>query len=205
MNKAPVSANNAAASHNVNSNNTNKTSQRPQTQGNSSKDSNPEEPIDERLAGIEPRIIEMIRNEIMHRVDNITWESIAGLEHAKNSIKEIVVWPMLRPDIFKGLRGPPKGLLLFGPPGTGKTMIGKCIASQAKATFFSISASSLTSKWVGEGEKMVRALFAVARCSQPAVIFIDEIDSLLTQRTDGEFEASRRIKTEFLVQFVNLI
>jgi fidgetin-like protein 1 len=163
----------------------------------------PEEPVDERLAGIEPRLIEMIRNEIMHRVDNITWESIAGLEHAKNSIKEIVVWPMLRPDIFKGLRGPPKGLLLFGPPGTGKTMIGKCIASQAKATFFSISASSLTSKWVGEGEKMVRALFAVARCSQPAVIFIDEIDSLLTQRTDGEFEASRRIKTEFLVQFVS--
>jgi len=164
-------------------------------------DSNPEEPVDERLAGIEPRLIEMIRNEIMHKVDHITWDSIAGLGHAKASIKEIVVWPMLRPDLFTGLRGPPKGLLLFGPPGTGKTMIGKCIASQAKATFFSISASSLTSKWVGEGEKMVRALFAVARCSQPSVIFIDEIDSLLTQRTDGEFEASRRIKTEFLVQF----
>ena len=197
MNKAPLAASN-------NNNNNNKTLQKSQAQGNgnSAKDSIPDEPIDERLAGIEPRIIDMIRNEIMHRVDNITWESIAGLEHAKNSIKEIVVWPMLRPDIFKGLRGPPKGLLLFGPPGTGKTMIGKCIASQAKATFFSISASSLTSKWVGEGEKMVRALFAVARCSQPAVIFIDEIDSLLTQRTDGEFEASRRIKTEFLVQFV---
>lgn len=108
---------------------------------------------------------------------------------------------MQRPDIFTGLRGPPKGLLLFGPPGTGKTMIGKCIASQVKATFFSISASSLTSKWVGEGEKLVRALFTVARCHQPAVVFIDEIDSVLTQRTDGEFEASRRIKTEFLVQF----
>jgi len=90
--------------------------------------------------------------------------------------------------------------IFFLVKGTGKTLIGKCIASQAKATFFSISASSLTSKWVGEGEKMVRALFAVARCHQPAVIFIDEIDSLLSQRTDGEMEANRRIKTEFLVQ-----
>ena len=80
-------------------------------------------------------------------------------------------------------------------------MIGKCIASQANATFFSISASSLTSKWVGESEKMMRALFAVARCHQPAVIFIDEIDSMLCARTDGEVESSRRLKTEFLVQF----
>jgi SpoVK/Ycf46/Vps4 family AAA+-type ATPase len=157
--------------------------------------------IDPRLKGIDEKLLETIKNEIIHRVDAVSWDQIAGLEHAKNTIKEIVIWPMLRPDIFTGLRGPPKGLLLFGPPGTGKTLIGKCIASQSKATFFSISASSLTSKWVGEGEKLVRALFAVARTLQPAVIFIDEIDSLLTQRTDGEFEASRRIKTEFLVQF----
>ena len=204
MNKAPPATNTNSNTNNNTNSNSNATKQQKQIAYNPPTSTNPDEPIDERLAGIEPRIIELIRNEIMHRVDNITWESIAGLEHAKNSIKEIVVWPMLRPDIFKGLRGPPKGLLLFGPPGTGKTMIGKCIANQAKATFFSISASSLTSKWVGEGEKMVRALFAVARCSQPAVIFIDEIDSLLTQRTDSEVEASRRIKTEFLVQFVRL-
>lgn len=131
----------------------------------------------------------------------VTWDDISGLKHAKGTIREAVILPIMRPDIFTGLRRPPKGLLLFGPPGTGKTLIGKCIASQAKATFFSISSSSLTSKWVGDGEKMVRALFAVARCHQPAVIFMDEIDSLLTQRTDGEVEASRRIKTEFLVQF----
>lgn len=130
----------------------------------------------------------------------IDWSDIAGLEFAKTIIKEAVVWPFLRPDIFKGLRRPPKGILLFGPPGTGKTLIGKCIASQSKATFFSISASSLTSKWVGEGEKMVRALFAVAVVHQPSVVFIDEIDSLLTQRSENEHESSRRIKTEFLVQ-----
>ncbi|KAM9847853.1 fidgetin-like protein 1 [Aulostomus maculatus] len=156
--------------------------------------------LDERLKNFEPKIVELIMSEIMDHGPPVVWDDIAGLEFAKTTIKEIVVWPMLRPDIFTGLRGPPKGILLFGPPGTGKTLIGKCIACQSGATFFSISASSLTSKWVGEGEKMVRALFAIARCHQPAVIFIDEIDSLLSQRTDGEHDSSRRIKTEFLVQ-----
>ncbi|OZJ04954.1 hypothetical protein BZG36_01737 [Bifiguratus adelaidae] len=160
-----------------------------------------EEIVDERLRNIDPKMIEMIKNEIMDTSPSLTWDDIAGLDHAKKTIQEAVTWPMLRPDIFTGLRGPPKGLLLFGPPGTGKTLIGKCIASTSGATFFSISSSSLTSKWIGDGEKMVRALFAVARCHQPAVVFVDEIDSLLTQRTDGEVEASRRIKTEFLIQF----
>ncbi|XP_070585639.1 fidgetin-like protein 1 isoform X2 [Erythrolamprus reginae] len=157
-------------------------------------------PTDEQLKYIEPKMIELIMHEIMDHGPPVNWDDIAGIEFAKATIKEIVVWPMLRPDIFTGLRGPPKGILLFGPPGTGKTLIGKCIACQSGATFFSISASSLTSKWVGEGEKMVRALFTVARFQQPAVIFIDEIDSLLSQRGDGEHESSRRIKTEFLVQ-----
>ncbi|OMJ28870.1 Fidgetin-like protein 1 [Smittium culicis] len=153
------------------------------------------------LKKIDRKMIEVIKNEIMANLPTVEWDDIAGLEHAKKTIMEIVVWPMLRPDLFNGLRGPAKGLLLFGPPGTGKTLIGRCIASQSSATFFSISCSSLTSKWVGEGEKMVRALFAVARAKQPSVVFIDEIDSLLSQRSDGENEATRRIKTEFLVQF----
>jgi fidgetin-like protein 1 len=93
----------------------------------------------------------------------------------------VCIRPMLRPDIFTGLRALPKGVLLFGPPGTGKTLIGKAIAQQTGATFFSISASSLTSKWVGESETAVRALFALAVFHQPSVIFIDEVDSLLTQ------------------------
>ncbi|KAK2896490.1 hypothetical protein Q8A67_010978 [Cirrhinus molitorella] len=174
---------------------------RQEEEGNS-KENAPQEmqPVDERLKNFEPKIIELIMSEIMDHGPPVSWDDIAGLEFAKATIKEIVVWPMLRPDIFTGLRGPPKGILLFGPPGTGKTLIGKCIACQSGATFFSISASSLTSKWVGEGEKMVRALFAIARCHQPAVIFIDEIDSLLSQRTDGEHDSSRRIKNEFLVQ-----
>lgn len=156
--------------------------------------------IDNHLKHIEPKMIELIKSEIMDCGPILKWDDIAGLAFAKTAIQEVVVWPMLRPDIFTGLRRPPKSILLFGPPGTGKTLIGKCVASQSKSTFFSISASSLTSKWVGDGEKMVRALFAVARVHQPAVIFIDEIDSLLSQRSDTEHESSRRIKTEFLIQ-----
>eukprot|EP00466_Bigelowiella_natans_P002537 jgi/Bigna1/92969/estExt_fgenesh1_pm.C_1220001 len=159
-----------------------------------------EQELPEALKGLDPKLVEAIQNEMMDRNPGVSWNDIAGLEFAKKTVHEIVVWPMLRPDLFKGLRGPPKGLLLFGPPGTGKTLIGKAIASESKARFFSISASSLTSKWHGEGEKLVRTLFAVARYNQPSVIFVDEIDSLLSQRNEGDFEASRRIKTEFLVQ-----
>jgi len=152
------------------------------------------------LDTLEPALVEKIVNEIMDHGPTVAWDDIAGLSDAKKAIQEMVVWPMMRPDLFTGLRAMPKGVLLFGPPGTGKTLIGKCIASESKSTFFSISASTMTSKWVGEGEKMVRALFAVAREHLPAVIFIDEIDSLLTQRSESEHESTRRIKTEFLVQ-----
>ncbi|GAB0086501.1 Fidgetin-like protein 1 [Sergentomyia squamirostris] len=159
----------------------------------------PEEDVPEQLKHIDPKIIELIRSEIMMKVSSVNWNDIMGLVYAKKVIQEAIVMPMLRPDIFTGLRRPPRGVLLFGPPGTGKTLIGKCIASQVNATFFNISASSLTSKYVGEGEKMVRALFAVASVQQPSVIFIDEIDSLLCQRSESEHESSRRLKTEFLV------
>ncbi|KAG2378076.1 hypothetical protein C9374_008698 [Naegleria lovaniensis] len=157
--------------------------------------------IPEELSHLSPKLIETIANEILDSSISVTWDDIAGLKYAKNSVQEAVIWPLMRPDLFFGLRRPPKGLLLFGPPGTGKTLIGKAIAHESGSTFFSISASSLTSKWVGEGEKLVRTLFALARYFQPSVVFIDEIDSLLSQRTDSDSDSgSRRLKTEFLVQ-----
>ncbi|GBF93788.1 fidgetin [Raphidocelis subcapitata] len=153
------------------------------------------------LQKCDPKLIEQVCNDVIDASGGISWDDIAGLQTAKDLIREIVVWPMLNPTIFTGPRAPPKGLLLFGPPGTGKTLIGKAVASNISASFFSISASSLTSKWIGEGEKMVRTLFAVAGVLQPSVIFIDEIDSLMSARkSDGEHEASRRLKTEMLVQ-----
>ncbi|KAG0202037.1 hypothetical protein BGX28_005320 [Mortierella sp. GBA30] len=154
-----------------------------------------------RLKNIDTKLANMILNEVMVDGATVTWDDIAGLSFAKQALKEIVILPALRPELFTGLRAPAKGVLLFGPPGTGKTMLAKAVSQESKATFFSISASSLTSKFVGESEKLVRTLFAIAQELQPSVIFIDEVDSILTERSENEHEASRRLKTEFLLQF----
>lgn len=157
------------------------------------------------LRGVDEGAAKQILNEIVVQGDEVHWEDIAGLEAAKSSLKETVVYPFLRPDLFSGLREPARGMLLFGPPGTGKTMLARAVATESNSTFFSISASSLTSKFLGESEKLVRALFFMAKAMAPSIIFVDEIDSLLSQRSDqGEHEASRRIKNEFLVQWSDL-
>ena len=155
--------------------------------------------------GVDVPSARQILNEIVVRGDEVHWEDVAGLETAKKALKEAVVYPFLRPDLFMGLREPARGMLLFGPPGTGKTMLARAVATESHSTFFSVSASSLTSKWHGESEKLVRALFALAKTMAPSIIFVDEIDSLLSSRsTAGEGEASRRSKTEFLIQWSDL-
>lgn len=155
--------------------------------------------------GVDPEAAKQIFNEIVVQGDEVHWDDVAGLDIAKKALKEAVVYPFLRPDLFMGLREPARGMLLFGPPGTGKTMLARAVATESRSTFFAISASSLTSKWLGESEKLVRALFSLAKALAPSIIFVDEIDSLLSSRGgSSEHESMRRIKTEFLIQWSDL-
>ena len=152
----------------------------------------------------EDEMDEKIESEIMVKNPGVKFDDIIGMKEMKRILYEIIVVPTIRPDLFTGIRKPQRGILLFGPPGTGKTMIAKAIASECNSTFFNISASSLTSKWVGESEKTVKSLFKLAYKKTPSIIFIDEIDSILSKRNESENEATKRLKTEFLIQFDGL-
>ncbi len=147
------------------------------------------------------KLKQAMEGAILREKPHVKWDDIAGLSQAKASLQEAVILPVKFPQLFTGKRKPWKGILLYGPPGTGKSYLAKACATEADSTFFSVSSSSLVSKWLGESEKLVKALFEMARAEKSAIIFIDEIDSLCTSRDGGgESEASRRIKTEFLVQ-----
>ncbi|CAH3149595.1 unnamed protein product [Porites evermanni] len=142
-----------------------------------------------------------LNSAIVVEKPNVQWSDVAGLESAKEALKEAVILPIKFPHLFTGKRKPWSGILLYGPPGTGKSYLAKAVATEANnSTFISVSSSDLVSKWLGESERLVKQLFEMARENKPAIIFIDEVDSLCGSRSENESESARRIKTEFLVQ-----
>ncbi|XP_015337722.2 katanin p60 ATPase-containing subunit A-like 2 [Marmota marmota marmota] len=149
----------------------------------------------------------VVSRDIYLHNPNIKWDDIIGLDAAKQLVKEAVVYPIRYPQLFTGILSPWKGLLLYGPPGTGKTLLAKAVATECKTTFFNISASTIVSKWRGDSEKLVRVLFELARYHAPSTIFLDELESVMSQRgmaPGGEHEGSLRMKTELLVQMDGL-
>lgn len=148
----------------------------------------------------EDELEEAISEIIIVEKPNVKMSQVAGLEEAKRALREAIILPMKRPDLFKGARNPWRGILLFGAPGTGKTLLARAVATEVDATFFNVSASSIISKWLGESEKLVTQLFETAIERQPSLIFIDEVDSIASTRGGGEHDAMRRVKTTLMTQ-----
>jgi transitional endoplasmic reticulum ATPase len=139
--------------------------------------------------------------EIAVEVPVVHWDEVGGLEEVKEKLKEAVEWPLKNPEVFKRLGiQPPKGILLIGPPGCGKTMLARAVATESEANFISIKGPEVFSRWVGESEKAIREIFRKARMASPAVIFFDEVDSLVPRRGLGDSGVTERVISQLLTE-----
>lgn len=152
------------------------------------------------------QLAEMIQREIVTSNLGVRWSDVVGLESAKMILMESLVYSKEFIDFFGNAFPPWRGMLLYGPPGNGKTMLAKAVANECKTTFFNISSSSVVSKWRGDSEKLVKVLFELAKYHAPSTIFLDEFDALGSCRdSGGESDASRRLKSELLQQMDGLL
>ena len=146
--------------------------------------------------------------EVYIEVSTVHWDDAGGLENVKQHLKEAVEWPMKNPEMFTRLGiKPPKGILLYGPPGCGKTLLARAVATESEANFISIKGPEVFSKWVGESEKAIREVFRKARMAAPSVIFLDEIDSLAPRRGLGfsDSGSSERVISQLLTEMDGLV
>ncbi|MFX1579418.1 MAG: AAA family ATPase [Promethearchaeota archaeon] len=153
----------------------------------------------------EKRLREMISDTIITERPIIKMSEVAGLEDAKQAIDDAIIAPMKHPELFIGkARQPWRGILFYGPAGCGKTLVAKAVAAEVNATFFNVSAANIVSKWLGESERLVMNLFELARKNQPAIIFIDELDSIGVSRSGDDVGGERRLKTQLLTELQGL-
>lgn len=141
---------------------------------------------------LSPRFLQLLRTYTLET-------DIGGLDDIIEELKESVIYPLTMPHLYSDsspLLAAPSGVLLYGPPGCGKTMLAKALAHESGACFINLHISTLTEKWFGDSNKLVRAVFSLARKLQPSIVFIDEIDAVLGQRRSGEHEASGMVKAE---------
>jgi SpoVK/Ycf46/Vps4 family AAA+-type ATPase len=145
---------------------------------------------------------EIIASEIISPEDlTVGFKDLGGVSEVIEALKETVIYPLIYPQLFQsvsGLLNAPRGVLLYGPPGCGKTMLAKALAKESGATFINLHVSTMTDKWFGESQKLTNALFSLAKKLQPAIIFIDEIDSFLRTRQYNDHEATAMMKAEFM-------
>jgi len=141
--------------------------------------------------------------EVYIEVPTVHWSDVGGLTEVKQQLQEAVEWPLKKPEVFKrlGIRAP-KGILLFGPPGCGKTMLARSVATESEANFISIKGPELFSKWVGESEKAIREVFRKGRTAAPSIIFFDELDSVVPRRGTGfgDSGVSERVISQLLTE-----
>jgi transitional endoplasmic reticulum ATPase len=141
--------------------------------------------------------------EVFIEIPDVKWDDVGGLDEAKQELIESVEWPIKYPEVFEAFHSkPPKGILLFGPPGTGKTMLAKAVANESEANFISVKGPELFSKYVGESERAIREMFRKARQATPCVIFFDEIDSIASSRSSGagDSRVSERVVSQLLTE-----
>jgi transitional endoplasmic reticulum ATPase len=145
--------------------------------------------------------------EVLVEAPNVKWKDIGGLETLKQELKEAVEWPLKHPQAFKKLGiKPPKGVLMYGPPGCGKTLLAKAVANESEANFILVKGPELISKWVGESEKGIRGIFKKAKQSSPTIIFFDEIDAIATRRgsSQGSTQVTERVVNQMLTEMDGL-
>ncbi|XP_063300857.1 fidgetin-like [Pelobates fuscus] len=155
-------------------------------------------PSEEQLKSMDPLVLELVNNEIVDCGPPVQWTDIAGQVSVKAVIEEELVWPILRPGAYTGANRPPKSILLFGPTGTGKTLLSRCIATQLGSTLLKLSSTVLLSKWKSESEKILQTVLFMASCHQPAVVFISEIELLLSVHINEENTQLNNLKSQLL-------